>query len=176
MVKNNGLGNHTLGSKYSLCHETCVPCEDYMNKVLGKKKNTWLTVRAQEKNLIVPCFHLKVLNMILYWFPGSILCYPISGMEWRAKYIIMLPPKFKGVFETLVFFLVMKHKVEKLVFHFGWNIPKYPRFLHTPSKNFSKVKDFCIFTGFISFLCCVHTNLTEISSVLVASSSPEPLV
>ena len=26
-------------------------------------------------------FHLKVLNMILYWFPGSILCYPISGME-----------------------------------------------------------------------------------------------
>lgn len=38
MVKNNGLGNHTLGSKYSLCHETCVPCEDYMNKVLEKKK------------------------------------------------------------------------------------------------------------------------------------------
>ena len=38
MVKNNGLGNHTLGSKYSLCHETCVPSEDYMNKVLEKKK------------------------------------------------------------------------------------------------------------------------------------------
>ena len=38
VVKNNGLGNHTFGSKYSLCHATYVPCEDYMNKVLGEKK------------------------------------------------------------------------------------------------------------------------------------------
>ena len=38
VVKNNELGNHTLGSKYSLCHAIYVPCEDYMYKVLEKKK------------------------------------------------------------------------------------------------------------------------------------------
>ena len=117
-----------IGFKCWLCHTMYVPWwglnelihVKYLEKCLAHNM-------CSRKKFNGPMLsYLKGLNMTLHWFPGS-----ISG-EQTLKYIITLPPKFKGVLETLVF-LAMRHKVKQFAFHFGWNIPTNLRSLHTPS-------------------------------------------
>lgn len=133
VIKNNGLGSLKLRFKGRLCHTTYAPLRGLKESIQRKYLEKCLPhSMCSRKKLMVLCFYLQVLNMTVCWFLGSISCFPISGTEQTLKYAIR-PPAITGVLETLVFFLVMRHKVKQLAFHFGWSIPTYPRSFHTPS-------------------------------------------
>ena len=76
MVKNNELGNHTLGSKYSLCHAIYVPCEDYMYKVLEKKKKNLTHSMGSRKEFNSPMLSSK-------WHPTPVFL-PGESHEQRS--------------------------------------------------------------------------------------------